>query len=272
VGPLVGGLLLVTNGYLTLFLLDAITSIIMAVIVIVALPETKPEQPASQAHETFFQTLKGYRVVAADGLYMAFLGILLLVQLVYVQMNSTLSVYLRNAHGITPDRFGIILSLNATMVVLFQFWITRKIARRPPMLVLLLGTTLYGIGFVMYGFVSTLPLMMAAMAIITVGEMVHVPIAQAVVADFAPASMRGRYMAMMGFSWIVPFAIGPLAAGAIMDHLDPSWVWYACGLLAALATAGCYALHLAGGARFMAGRENPNGAAPPAEAVATAGD
>jgi MFS family permease len=50
-------------------------------------------------------------------------------------------------------------------------------------------------------------------------------------------------MAIPGFSWIIPFAIGPLAAGLVMDNLDPRWVWFAGGILSAIATIGFYVLH-----------------------------
>ena len=273
IGPVLGGVLAVTTGYFTLFLLDAITSVIMAVIVVAALPETRPEAREDERRESFWQTLAGYRLVARDRLYMAFLGIALVIQVVYIQMNTTLAVYLLNAHGITPDLFGIILSLNATMVVLFQFGITRRIARRPPLLMLALGAALYGIGFALYGLVSTFFLMLVAMAIITLGEMVHVPVQQAVVANLAPEDMRGRYMAMMGFSWIIPFALGPLAAGAIMDSGAANWVWYGGGLVCAAAVAACYGLHLIAGSRFQPGLAGqPGEVVAPREPLAAAAD
>jgi MFS family permease len=37
-------------------------------------------------------------------------------------------------------------------------------------------------------------------------------------------------MAVFGFSWTIPTAIGPLAAGLIMDNYNPNWVWYAAGI------------------------------------------
>ena len=44
-----------------------------------------------------------------------------------------------------------------------------------------------------------------------------------------------------GFSWAVPFAIGPLLAGLVMDYHDPNWVWYAGGILG-LVSAAMFAL------------------------------
>jgi len=82
------------------------------------------------------------------------------------------------------------------------------------------------------------------MVIITVGEMIVTPVAQTLVARFAPEDMRGRYMAVFGFSWSIPFAIGPLLAGLIMDNLNPDWVWFAAGLLGLITVGGFLLLHL----------------------------
>lgn len=243
VGPMLGGLLAAYN-FLYLFIADAIASIITAVIVYLALPETKPEVSEDQPEQSLLKTMSGYSVVLRDTAYMAFLIVSLLATVVYIQMNSTLSVYLRDMHEVSPQGFGYILSLNAAMVVLFQFWITRRVSKYAPMVMMALGTALVGVGFVMYGFVTTFIMFMLAMVIITMGEMVFVPVAQALAARFAPENMRGRYMAMFGFSWTLPVAIGPLLAGLIMDNYDPNWVWYASGILATVAVIGYMWLHV----------------------------
>jgi MFS family permease len=242
IGPAIGGLL-ASWSYLYLFIIDAVTSVITAVIVYLSLPETKPVVEDGQVEQTFFQTLTGYRVVLADRVFMAFLVVSVLAIIVYMQMNTTLSVYLRDIHGFPTEGYGALLSLNAVMVVVFQFWITRRIRSRPPMLVLAAGTLLYAIGFAMYGFVTTFILFVVAMIVITIGEMLISPVSQALVASFAPSNMRGRYMAMYGFSWIIPTAVGPLLAGIIMDNYNPDWVWYAAGILALMAVFGLLALH-----------------------------
>jgi MFS family permease len=77
-----------------------------------------------------------------------------------------------------------------------------------------------------------------AMVIITAGEMLVAPTGQALVARFSPDDMRGRYMAVMGFSWMIPSALGPLGAGLIMDHGDPRWIWYSSFVLGSAAAAG----------------------------------
>jgi MFS family permease len=174
-----------------------------------------------------------------------------LLGLVYMQMYSTLSVFLRDVHGYPEWGYGYILSMNAAMVVLLQFWFTRRISDKPPLLVIALGAVFYLVGFTMYGFVSTYLLFAFAMVIITIGEMIIAPVGQALVAKFSPRDMRGRYMALAGFSlFAIPSSIGPLLAGLIMDNGDPNWVWYACGILATFSVAGYLWLHVRAGGRL----------------------
>jgi MFS family permease len=128
-------------------------------------------------------------------------------------------------------------------VVLMQFPITRRITKFPPMLMMALGTFLYVIGFSMYGYVNTYALFIVAMVIITVGEMIVSPVSQALVASFAPEDMRGRYMAVSGFSWAIPFAVGPYLAGLIIDGPKPNLLWYAAGFVGLLSTFAFLALY-----------------------------
>jgi MFS family permease len=231
IGPAIGGLL-AAQSYLFLFLLDALTSTITALIVVFKLRETKPEMAAGESSESTLQTFRGYGRVLRDGTFIAFFAATAMMVLVYTQMNGTLAVFLRDVHSVPEQGFGAIISLNAGMVVLFQFAITRRIEGLSPFAVLAAGTALYAIGFGMYGFVSSYSMFLVAMAIITIGEMLTAPVGQAVAARLAPEDMRGRYMAFYGFSWILPMAAGIYLAGLIMDNMNPNWVWYAAGLVA----------------------------------------
>jgi MFS family permease len=105
------------------------------------------------------------------------------------------------------------------------------------------GTFLYAIGFVMYGFVTVYSMFVLAMVIITIGEMIVAPMGQALVAKFSPEDMRGRYMAIYGFSWIIPFAFGPVLAGYVLDTYDPRWLWYIAGGIGLMAVLGFMGLH-----------------------------
>lgn len=250
-GPAIGGVLAGVS-YLLLFIIDACASLLTAAIVFFTLPETKPAHSADHPSEGILKTFSGYTRVARDKLFIAFIMVSITMIFVYTQMYSTLSVFLNKVHHIPPQGFGLLMSLNALMVVVLQFWITRRIKKFEPMLVLVAATVLYGIGFTMFGFVAVYPLFMLAMAIITIGEMLHIPVAQSLSARFAPAYMRGRYMAVYGLSWAIPHTFGTLAAGLVMDNFDPNLIWFLAGGISIIAALGFLFLHIRARDRFRA--------------------
>ena len=235
-GPVIGGLL-ATRSYMPLFICDAVASTITGGIVLLAIRETRPAPREGEPEQTMGQTFAGYWDVLRDVTFTLFIGACILMTVVYIQLYTTLGVYLRDTHGVSEQAYGYLMSLNATAVVLLQIPIARRIARHRPMTMMALGTLLYAIGFGMYGLVSSYVLFIVAMFIITVGEMVVMPTSQALVAKIAPEDMRGRYMAVFGFGWVIPQAVGPLLAGLVMDNADPRWVWYAAGLLGLVGAA-----------------------------------
>lgn len=241
-GPLLGGLL-ADYSFALLFILDAITSVITAYIVYKFIPETKPEVEGEK-EQSFASTMGGYGRVFRDYAFMTFLFVSVLMTAVYMQMNTTLPYFMNAVVGFPNRYYGRILAMNAGMVVAFQFWFTRRIKGRPEMLMMTVGMALYAIGFAMYGFVPDIRLFVWAMVIITIGEMITTPVGQTLVAKFAPEEMRGRYMAIFGFSWAVPNLFVPYLVGILIDEYDPNWVWYAAGIVGTIATLGYYLLHV----------------------------
>jgi MFS family permease len=242
IGPVIGGFV-AARSYLALFVIDAIISAIVALMVFLLIPETKPATPEGKVQESTAQIFAGYLQVLRDGKFIAFTFVCLLTWFVYMNMNTTLGVFLRDQHGLPESGYGWLISINAAMVVLLQFPITRWIEKNPPMLMMALGAFFIATGLFLYGLVATFWLFVVAMAILTVGEMVTIPISNAIVAKFAPEDMRGRYNFVYGNSWGISFAVGPYLAGLVMDNYNPNLLWYACGIIGMMAVTGFLALH-----------------------------
>ena len=241
IAPPIAGLL-IANSYLTLFIVDACISLLAAAVVLIALPETKPAADPNAVPETMKQSFSGYKEVFRNTPFILFIGVTILMTLVYMNMNSTLGVFLRDYRGIPEIGFGTLLSINALIVVALQFWVTRRLERFKPLVMMAVGSFLYAIGFAMYGFVEGMALFITAMVIITVGEMVVAPFQQALVASFAPEEMRGRYMAVSGMTWGIAFMVGPYFAGLLLDGPNANMLWYISGFIGLLATIGFVAL------------------------------
>jgi MFS family permease len=234
IGPMIGGLL-ISFSYLYIFIGDAVTSVIVAGIYFKMMPETKPKQDAGATPEALLESFLGYFKVAKDGLFLAFTVVMIICMFPYQQVVSTLSVFLRDTHGIPDSGFGYLVTANALLIVTTQFWVSTKVGKRKPLQMLSLGSFFFMIGLVMYGLVSSYTLFLVAMLLITVGEMIVMPVSQAMVAKFAPEHMRGRYMAFFSLSWLLPFTFGPGVGGLILDNYNPNWLWYLCGVFCLVA-------------------------------------
>jgi MFS family permease len=257
IGPTIGGFV-ASRSFLAVFIMDAVVSCVVALLFYLLMPETKP-QTAQEHHEaSLFATFRNYRVALSDKSYLAFLAAGMLAGLVYIQMYNSLSVFLRNVHGIPPQRYGFLLSVSAVTVILCQFRMLRVMKRQPKFLLMAVGTLFYMIGFGMFGFVSAYWLFAAAVVVITIGEMIFFPIGQALASCFAPAQMRGRYMAVYELTGKFPATFGPAAAGVVIDNFNPVWLWYVGAILCAVSAMGFYLLHIkiAGDPRFS---EAPSG-------------
>ena len=242
-GPTIGGLI-ANRSYFYLFISDAVISCIVAVLFYMFISETKPEAKAGEEAQSVLGSFAGYAKVLKDLSYVAFIVAGMLMLLAYQQMYSSLSVYLRDNHGIDPQGYGFLLTSSAITVILFQFWTTRQIKRRPPFLMMALGTLFYMVGFGLFGFVNAYWLFVLNIVIVTIGEMIIMPTSQALATNFAPADMRGRYMAVFGLTWGIPSIFGPGLAGVILDNMNPNLLWYVAGILCAVAACAYSALHL----------------------------
>jgi MFS family permease len=243
-GPLAGGFFGPRIGYLPLFMMDALTSYFVAVVIFSKLPETRPQNRTDTPSETFTQTLTGYGHVLQDRTFLAFILISILAVSAFMQMSTTLSVYLVKFQQMPKSFFAALVMLNALMVVFLQIPITHRVSRAPLLGLMIAGNAFYLVGFGSYGLLRSVPLFMVAMVLITLGEMLVIPTSQALTALLAPPDMRARYVATERFNWIIAQALAPLAAGAIMDRFDPHWVWFGCSIVCAISIVSFYGLHL----------------------------
>jgi len=264
-GPTIGGFV-AGKSFLALFIIDAVISSLVALLFYLLIPETKPQNQPGEKPESLLVTFKGYFQVLRHGAFIAFMAAGMLMGLVYQQMYNSLSVYLRDNHGIDPKGYGFLLTASAIVVILFQFSMTRWIKKKPAFKMMALGTLFYMLGFSMFGFVGQYWLFVLAIMIITTGEMIVVPTSQALAVNFATEDMRGRYMGVFGITWMLPATIGPGAAGLILDHFNPNLLWYIGGALCAISALAYYGLHLKIGAqeRFQPAQDEPAAVEDPA--------
>jgi MFS family permease len=227
-GPATAGIL-VQHSYTWLFLGDAATSVLYGLVAWIALPSAHRPERKTGSGWVFLKTVR------ADWRFMQLLGAVLLVGLVFMQICSTLSLALADS-GMSSRVYGLLISLNGLLVVLFELPITRMTRLYPPRSVIATGFLLIGLGFALNSVVHQTAGFVIVICLFTVGEMISMPVAGAYVADLAPPHWRGRYMGVFGFMWALALVVGP-PLGTWLFSYNPAWLWLACGVLGLLSSA-----------------------------------
>jgi MFS family permease len=231
IAPVLGGLL-ARSGYLSLFLVDAATTLAFAVLVFLRVPESHPTlgAPRSAAAGSMADVLH-------DRVFLSFVLLTFGFAVVFMQHLSTLPVQMDD-DGLSPAQYGTIIALNGALIVLVTVPLTRWLMRYPRSRVLAISSAFLGLGFGATTWAST-PVEYAATVVVwTVGEVIGAAVAPAIVADLAPAALRGRYQGVFGFSFAAASLVAPLVGGAVYDRLGGPVLWTGCAVLCFATAAG----------------------------------
>lgn len=78
---------------------------------------------------------------------------------------------------------------------------------------------------------QTLPRLIGTTVVWSLGDLVLLGHADALVAVIAPPSARGRNMSVYGVSWGIAAMIGPILGTQLITHLHVAGTWWVLGLL-----------------------------------------
>jgi MFS family permease len=235
IAPVLGGLL-ARSGYLSLFLVDAATTLVFAVLVFLRVPESHPTlgAPRSAAAGSMADVLR-------DRVFLSFVVLTFGFAVVFMQHLSTLPVQM-DGDGLSPAQYGTVIALNGALIVLVTVPLTRWLQRYPRSRVLAVSGVFVGLGFGATAWAATPAQYAATVVVWTVGEVIGASVGPAVVADLSPAALRGRYQGVFGFSFAAASLVAPLAGGAVYDRLGGSVLWTGCALLSFATAAGHLAI------------------------------
>lgn len=201
----------------------------------------------------------GYVVILRDRTFLIFCLVSLLPLFCYGQIVSTFPVYLTQFLHLPLEQWGLLLSLNAVLIVVLQYPLVRRLRGRDDIRLLALASALLAIGIGGAALVYGLWQLWLLMILFSFGEMLFVPLSTSLVSGMSTLEERGRYMGAWSLVWIGGQALSPLYAGWGMDVLGGRAAFLVV-LAAGLAGAALYPL-LCRGVRE---RESQRRASPPA--------
>jgi MFS family permease len=235
--PIFAGLLANVD-YFLLFVVDALTTAVFGVIVLLRVPETQAVDLSTEAR---VPTMSRVGHALSDRVLLFFVGLTLLNGIVYSQSNVTLPLDMA-ANGLPPSDYGLAVSVNGALIVIVTLWISRRVATLPRYFVMAAAALLLGIGFGLTGLASSLPTYALTVVIWTFGEVIGASIAPTIVSEIAPESMRGLYQGLWGSAWGLAFFIGPALGGFVFDHLGSDTLWAATFVIGLIVAAGFVAM------------------------------
>jgi MFS family permease len=242
IGLVLGGLL-ATRSFTYLFVGDGLTSIAFALIVLRAVPETRPPHPpaGSSAHVPRPGFAAGFLAPYRDRPFAAFVLLSVLALLVFMQHTAALPIEM-SRRGVSRGWLGFVLGLNGMVIVLVQPFLAPVLGRINRSRVLAAGACLLGFGFGLNVLASGAALFALGVGVWTVGEICLLPTANAVVADIALPHMRGRYQGAYGLSFGVAGFGAPLIGTAVLQHFGSRALWLGCLAAGLVVAAGHTAL------------------------------
>jgi MFS family permease len=239
-GGALGGLIAAhgLDGFVVLFVLNGVTYLLYALILVVAVREDARPEPIAG----------GYRIVLRDRPFIRLALINVAVIAVGWGLFSWIvPAFAREEIGVSTRLIGVMLFANAVTVVLAQIPVAKLAEGRRRAATMAVGSLLFVVACLLVAGADLLTLetaaaaLLAAVVIVAVGECLHTTVLMPLVADLAPAALRGRYMAVTGLSWWLGLALAPTLAAPLMG-VSPAAAMLGAATVALAATLAALAL------------------------------
>lgn len=232
-GPAIGGFLAKTAGYDWLFWVDGLTCVAAAFLFRIALPKKQQIQETPEAEAVPVNSV--YR----DRLFLAFIFLNTIGAIAFFQLLSTQPVFFKEILLLDEAQIGGLMAINGLLIAIFEMPIVYILEKRFRLLrIITLGCILIGISYLMYNLTGWVGIAVLSMLVVTIGEIMTMPFANAFALSRASDTNRGRYMALYGISYSVAFMGAPFIGSVIADDWGFYTLWIVVGLISFVAAFG----------------------------------
>ena len=227
IGPAIGGVLAEID-YAWLFIVDGISTGVGSLFLFWFFGfrrYAKGNAAAERQKQAERQASSGGSPLA-DGHFLCFLFLMLMVAIVFFQFHATYPKYLQDEYALTKPQIGLMFSLNTGIIVVFEMLLVNYVSRFS-----LLRAIGWGCFFACLGF-GILPASHAtwfavlSMVVITTGEMFMFPLASGFVAARSTGHNQAMYMSWYTMMYSLAAVVAPLAGTAVYE-LGHNLFWYA---------------------------------------------
>ena len=214
IGGALGGLVAASGltGFVVLFLVNTVTYLIYVAVLAVVVQESPRREPVRG----------GYRLVLRDRAFVHLaVTDVAMIAIGWGVFTWLLPPFARNDLGLSTTLIGLLLTVNALTVVVAQVPVARLAeGRRRALLMALAGALFCGACLLAEAAqasrAAAYAILVTAVIVVGVGECLHTTALTPLVADLAPAHLRGRYMAGIGLCFWIGLSVAPTGGTALL--------------------------------------------------------
>lgn len=225
-GPAVGGLLIATAGYHSLFWIDGLTCMGAGLLLMSKLNPRRARPNTETAPEVIHSA---YR----DGEYLLFLLSMLIFGFVFLQLFSTIPLYYRDGHGLSEDQIGLLMAFNGLLIFITEMPLIKALeqSRHHKLLLAAVGAVLVALSYFVFNFDTLAGVLLISMFLVTVGEMLVFPFSNAYAMERSQRGKQGQYMALYMMAFSVSHIFGHNTGMNLIERYGFTVTWNILGII-----------------------------------------
>ncbi len=218
---LAGVLIATTAAYRLLFVIDAVTFLIFAGVVVVLVSETRPANFVSQG------IISGWRAALTDRALLIFIVPNILFTTYVSQISSSLPLFFSQFLHFPAPIISILFALHGIGIALIQLPVAHWLNHIGQIQALRYVAGSWGIGFVLIGIMGLISqswqgglivISLLGLSWFSLAIVIYNPSATSLVVDLASSDLRGIYLSVHALCWAGGFALGPFVGGIMLDR------------------------------------------------------
>ncbi|MBK9257079.1 MAG: MFS transporter [Saprospiraceae bacterium] len=223
-GPALGGLIAGYIGFKWIFLVDGVTCLWAAWLLVRYLP-FKSQIKKAEPDKTI-AVVKGLSAYN-DPKYIGFIILVSLFAMVFFQLFTSIPVFLESKWGMTEIQIGMLMALNGLLIVVLEMPIVRYLENYKRIMILIsLGCVLMAVSYIFLqtSFQGAL-LAILFVVFITFAEIMTMPFMINYAVSRPTPDRQGQYMALYSIAYGLAHIIAPLGGMYIADELGFSFLY-----------------------------------------------
>lgn len=141
--------------------------------------------------------------------------------IVFCQLTSSFSLFLNSVYKFNMHDLSMLFIINCIMIGTMQMFVINFIKRFSQAFIMLLAPVFMGLGFVLLLIQVNIVTMASCMVLVTIGEMLFMPVSQNLVYQRAAEHLKGYYMGIYQACYAIAVIVSPLL-GTMLLHINNS--------------------------------------------------